>query len=78
MRKIGKTFMSGRSQAVRLPLDFRMDSETVTIIKIGDTLIITPENKKPWSKLDLVEQYSQDVQDLERDQPKTSETREEF
>ena len=38
-----KLFMNGRSQAVRLPKDFRFNSEEVLIRKEGDTIILSPK-----------------------------------
>ena len=40
-----KVFMNGRSQALRLPKEFRFDTDEVYISKQGDNLIIFP--KKP-------------------------------
>ena len=37
-----KVFWSGRSQAVRLPKDFRFDSKEVLIRREGDSVILTP------------------------------------
>ena len=37
-------FMNGRSQAVRIPAEFRFEEEEVFINKIGDTLLITPKS----------------------------------
>lgn len=42
-----KVFTSGRSQAVRLPKEFRFSSSEVYINKIGDALILTPAEKLP-------------------------------
>lgn len=39
-----KVFMSGNSQAVRLPKEYRFDVDTLTIQKIGDSVILTPNN----------------------------------
>ena len=38
-----KPFMSGRSQAVRIPVSYHIESEEVVINKVGDSLIITPK-----------------------------------
>ena len=42
---IAKIFMNGRSQAVRLPKDYRFDCDEVFVRKQGDELVISP--KKP-------------------------------
>ncbi len=40
-----KIFMKGRSQAIRLPKEFRFDTDEVYISRQGENLIISP--KKP-------------------------------
>ena len=37
-----KVFTSGRSQAVRIPKEYRFDVDEVFINKIGDTVLLTP------------------------------------
>lgn len=37
-----KVFMSGRSQAVRIPKEFRFIEDELFVNKIGDTLMLTP------------------------------------
>lgn len=37
-----KAFMSGRSQAVRIPKEFRFSNDDLYVNKVGDSLIITP------------------------------------
>lgn len=39
---ITRVFKSGNSQAVRLPLEFRIDEEQVFIRREGKSIIITP------------------------------------
>ena len=48
-----KIFWSGRSQAVRLPKDFRFDAETVRIRRHGNAVILEPVTKD-WTWLDTV------------------------
>ena len=38
-----KPFMSGRSQAVRIPKELRLDNEEVIINKVGESIVITPK-----------------------------------
>ncbi|MGE3247869.1 MAG: antitoxin [Beijerinckiaceae bacterium] len=50
-----KLFMHGRSQAVRLPKEFRFEGEEVRVSKIGDRVILEPIRKKapmPWKEID--------------------------
>jgi antitoxin VapB len=42
MQKTAKLFMSNRSQAVRLPKEFRFDTMEVFIRKEGDEVILSP------------------------------------
>lgn len=37
-----KVFNNGRSQAVRIPKNYRFDVEEVFVNKIGDTVLLTP------------------------------------
>ena len=48
-----KVFMSGNSQAVRLPREFRLDVEEVEIQRQGNRLVLTPvgEEEDPWANL---------------------------
>jgi antitoxin VapB len=46
-----KVFWSGRSQAVRLPKEFRFDTEEVRIRRRGRTVILEPL-PKDWAWLD--------------------------
>ena len=39
---IAKVFISGNSQAIRLPKEFRLDTTEVFIQRSGDRLILTP------------------------------------
>lgn len=40
-----KLFYNGRSQAVRLPREYRFDGEEVYIKKIGNAVILIPKDK---------------------------------
>jgi len=40
-----KVFTSGNSQAIRLPKEFRLDTDEVFISRSGDSLILTPRMK---------------------------------
>ncbi len=47
--QIAKIFMNGRSQAVRLPKEYRFNTDEVYITKQGDNIIISA--KKPtWDE----------------------------
>lgn len=42
-----KVFKSGNSQAIRLPKEYRLDVDSVQINKLGDLLVLIPEDN-PW------------------------------
>lgn len=42
MWRVAKVFMTNRSQAVRLPKEFRFDTDEVYIRKEGEDVILTP------------------------------------
>jgi Antidote-toxin recognition MazE, bacterial antitoxin len=44
-----KLFMSGRSQAMRLPAKLRLQAQEVRIEQIGDALWLQPLAEAPWS-----------------------------
>jgi antitoxin VapB len=45
-----KLFMNGRSQAIRLPKEFRFDDNDEVLIKrVGDALMLVP--KKKWKEI---------------------------
>ena len=55
-----KTFMSGRSQAIRLPKEYRLTGEEIYINKIDDVLVIV-EKDKLWDVFEKsVEKFSDD------------------
>ena len=41
-----KVFENGRSQAVRLPKEYRFNDEEVAINKIGDIVILMPKENR--------------------------------
>ena len=51
--EIAKLFWSGRSQAVRLPKDFRFEGEEVRIRRHGEAVILEPI-AKDWAWLDQI------------------------
>jgi antitoxin VapB len=50
---VAKMFWSGRSQAVRLPKEFRLDADEVRIRRHGNSLILEPV-AQDWAWLDRV------------------------
>ena len=63
-----KLFTNGRSQAVRLPKDFRFTGDDVYIKKYQGIVMLLPKDS-PWTSLvDSLERFSSDFMD-ERNQP---------
>lgn len=72
--EVAKIFMSGRSQAVRLPKAYRLSGTEVRIKKIGNALVLIPGND-PWQSLfDSLEQFEPGFR-LEREQPQQQQER---
>ena len=47
-KSTAKLFMHGRSQAVRLPKEYRFEGEEVRVSKVGDKVILEPLEKPPF------------------------------
>lgn len=63
-----KIFTNGRSQAIRLPKEFRFSGDDVYINKIGKIVVLIPKDD-PWSVLaNSLEQFSEDFME-DRNQP---------
>jgi virulence-associated protein VagC len=45
-----KLFRNGRSQAVRLPREFRFDGDEVNIRWVGRRVILEPKKRRRWPK----------------------------
>ena len=43
---VGKIFKTGRSQAIRLPKEFRVDAEEVRLKRMADGFLVV--TKDPW------------------------------
>ena len=48
METVARLFKNGRSQAVRLPKDFRFDGDKVKIRKEGKRVILEPLERSEW------------------------------
>ena len=55
-----KIFENGRSQAVRLPKEYRFDSDEVLVNKIGDIVFIMPKSSKWDSFMKAIDLFSSD------------------
>ncbi len=52
--KTAKLFWNGRSQAVRLPKEFRFQGEEVRIRRVGAAVILEPVSRE-WAWLDAIQ-----------------------
>ena len=69
-----KVFMSGRSQAVRLPKEFRVSGSELAITKVGRSLILTPIDAE-WSDFFRMLKQFESEQLIERNQPQEQQQR---
>ena len=66
--KTAKIFMNGRSQAVRLPKEFRLEDDEVYVKKMGNVVMLIPK-QNPWAALaSSLDMFSEDFM-KERKQP---------
>ncbi|MGM0623565.1 MAG: antitoxin [Campylobacterota bacterium] len=71
MSAVAKVFKNGQSQAIRIPKEFRVDTQEVYIEKVGNSLVIKPKSASKWDQFfDHLEKV--DTKDFlqERYQPK--------
>jgi len=71
-----KIFINGRSQAIRLPKEYRFKGDEVYINKIDDIVVIMPKNKKMASLMNTINKFTDDFME-ERNQP-AAQVREDF
>lgn len=70
-----KVFVTGRSQAVRLPKEYRFDADEVCIARVGDMVVLYPR-RKGWDVLATgIRHFTEDFM-TEREQPDEAEERE--
>ena len=68
-----KLFENGRSQAVRLPKEYRFNGDEVAINKVGDIVILMPKENKWSAFLNSLELISDDFMSDGREQPAVQE-----
>ena len=73
-----KLFENGRSQAVRLPKEYRFEGDEVSINKVGDIVILMPKKNKWSGLLNSLELFSDDFMADGREQPLDSQEREQL
>lgn len=63
-----KLFENGRSQAVRLPREYRFNGEEVAVNKIGDIVFLMPKENKWEGFLNSLSLFSDDFMSDGRNQ----------
>lgn len=58
-----KVFENGRSQAVRLPKEYRFNTDEVVVNKIGDIVMLMPKTNKRNSFMQAIDMFSEDFMD---------------
>ena len=66
--RTAKLFKNGRRQAVRLPKEFRFDGTQVFVKKVGNMVVLIPEQDSWQTLFDSLEQFSDDFMES-RNQP---------
>ena len=61
-----KVFENGRSQAVRLPKECRLNTDEVAVNKIGDIVLLMPKTNKWSSFMQAIDMFSEDFMNEER------------
>ena len=68
-----KVFISGNSQAVRIPKEYHINESELAIKKIGTTIILFPKSS-PWAHLEQgVAEFTPDYMADSRNQPEMQE-----
>jgi antitoxin VapB len=76
-RDIAKVFINGRSQAVRIPKQYRFASDEVYIEKVGEEVILRPKPKS-WDQFFaapkcFTEDFPEDINDIPPEERKSFE-----
>lgn len=67
-RAIAKIFVTGRSQAIRIPKEFRFECEEVYIERHGDQVILTPKPKSWEEYFATSKRFTEDLPDRIEDE----------
>jgi antitoxin VapB len=67
-----KIFQNGKSQAIRLPKEYRFQGTKVYIKRLGNAIILIPEHDSWQTLIESLDQFSEDFMD-ERQQPPSQE-----
>jgi len=75
--KVAKLFKNGQSQAVRLPKEFRFEGTQVFIKRVGNAVLLLPEQDSWQVLFDSLNHFSDDFMES-REQPEKQEREELF
>jgi antitoxin VapB len=75
MSNLAKIFMSGRSQAVRLPKELRFSGDVVIARRLGNGVLLLPVDA-PWQIMSQALDVFEPGFDMEREQPVEQQRRE--
>lgn len=64
-----KVFENGRSQAIRLPKEYRFIEKEVYVSKIGDVVFIMPKSNDWDSLIQSLDLFSEDYMNFDRTDP---------
>jgi antitoxin VapB len=70
-----KLFRNGRSQAVRLPKEFRFEGDKVYVKRVGNAVVLIPYRESWRGLFESLERFSEDFME-DREQPVRQEERE--
>ena len=68
-----KIFQNGRSQAVRLPKEFRFDGDEVFVHKVGNAVVLLPVQHSWDTFFQSLDKFSEDFMQDGRQQPELQE-----
>ena len=71
-----KLFTNGRSQAVRLPKEFRLEGKEVFIKRTGAGILLLPKDQSVWDKWEEMLLKGGEMLLAERNQPNDQQQRE--
>lgn len=69
-----KLFANGKSQAVRLPKEFRFEGDEVVVKRIGDVVMLMPLRHSAKALKALLDGFDPDFE-IEREQPRRQQKR---
>ena len=58
--KVAKVFENGRSQAVRLPKEYRFNVNEVNVNRVGDIIMLIPKKSKWNSLIESLDMFTDD------------------